>query len=197
VLPDITKTKRYLLNRLTLEMRKYVEDRNPAMKRMRSLAQHEGQVHTYERFDAPPVSEGYQEHAAKLEVRMDEVPTLVSQRLAEKLRATADEMARSLGQMFNSKMEQVTTETGNVIDAQGQPFSQDMYLAMLDKVLVDFDEHGNPTIALHAHPTIAVALRDKINEWMRDENFQRRANELWQRKVLEWRDRESNRKLVD
>ena len=197
MLPDFPKTKRDLLKRLTLGMRKYVEDRNPTMRRMRSLAQHEGQVHSYERFDAPPISEGYQEHAAKLEVRMDEVPTLVNERLMEKLRGTADKMARSLGQMFNAKMEEVTNETGNVIDAQGQPFSQDMYLSMLDKVLIDFDEHGNPATALHAHPTIAGALREKIDEWMRDPKFQERANEIWQRKVLEWRDRESDRKLVD
>jgi hypothetical protein len=63
MLPDIPKTKQELLKKLELRMRQHVEAQVPLMTRIRSLAQHEGTKHTYDRFDAPPKTEGYREHS--------------------------------------------------------------------------------------------------------------------------------------
>jgi hypothetical protein len=49
MLPDIPQTKKELLKRLSLEIRHYTEARVPVMSRARSLAQHEGKIHSYER----------------------------------------------------------------------------------------------------------------------------------------------------
>jgi hypothetical protein len=135
--------------------------------------------------------------ASILEIQMEEVPTLINDKLWDKLRGTADELARSIGQTFRATLDEATREVGNLVDGKGQPLSQNLYLEMIEKVLIDFDEHGRPTTTIHAHPTLAAALRAKLDEWNQDPVFTKRVQEIWQRKRLEWRDRESDRKLVD
>ena len=46
-------------------------------------------------------------------------------------------------------------------------------------------------------PEMADVIRERFMEWIRDPEFRKRHEEIMRRKYEAWRDRESNRKLVD
>ena len=82
----------------------------------------------------------------------------------------------------------------------GQPFSADLYFKMLETVQIDFDDYGRPDVSgvrLVMHPDQAQKVQPLMAEWQNDEAFQCRYREIMLKKRDEWRDRESNRKLVD
>jgi hypothetical protein len=102
--------------------------------------------------------------------------------------------------MLLRKHSEATELVGNQIDAGGQPFSAELYLKMLETVQINFDSQGRPDISsthLVMQPDQAAQVEPLLAQWEVDESFQRRYREIMLKKREEWRDRESNRKLVD
>ncbi len=100
--------------------------------------------------------------------------------------------------MLFRKHSEATARVGNQVDAGGAPFSADFYFQLW--LQVDFDELGRPDTAstrMVMHPDMAERVIPVMQQWESDETFQRRYRDLMLRKRDEWRDRESNRKLVD
>jgi hypothetical protein len=119
---------------------------------------------------------------------------------AESLDAAAEIHLKELHELLFRKHSEATERVGNAVDAQGRPFSADLYFEMLEKVQIDFDASGRPETSgtrLVMHPEMAARVIPLMKQWESDESFQRRYRELMLRKRNEWRDRESNRKLVD
>ncbi|HEV2350394.1 MAG TPA: hypothetical protein VG028_11170 [Terriglobia bacterium] len=197
MLPDIPRTKEEILKKLQLFMHDKVQELWPLAKMIRSVTQHEGQVHSYEQEGGQIVSQGYEEFASPIEVRIDEVPTLVGKCLMEKLSAVAEDIARKQAALFYQRMTEITTAVGNSIDAQGQPLSQDLFLESLARREVDFDSAGRPKGTIVAGPLMAREFEKKLAEWSQDAAFRKRHEAILSQKHEEWRDRESNRKLVD
>ena len=107
---------------------------------------------------------------------------------------------QAMHKMVLEKSSEGAERVGNQIDAEGEPFSMDLYFKMLETVQINFDSDGRPDIdgtRLVMHPTQTERVQSLMNEWNTDESFQRRYRETMLRKREEWRDRESNRKLVD
>jgi hypothetical protein len=114
-------------------------------------------------------------------------------------KATAVEI-QAMRQMLLRKVSESVQRVGNDISAEGRPFSADLYFKMLDTVQIDFDELERPDISgtrIVVHPDQAERVEKLMEEWQRDESFQQRYQEVMLKKRDEWRDRESNRKLVD
>jgi hypothetical protein len=114
-------------------------------------------------------------------------------------RATALQI-QAMHEMLLHKAGQATARVGNQVDADGKPFSAERYFKMLETVHIDFDELGRPDISgtpMVMHPDQAEPVRALMEQWQQDESFQQRYREIMLKKRDEWRDRESNRKLVD
>jgi len=161
------------------------------------VTQHEGLEYSYEQVGFGIISEGYQHAGAKIEVKFEEIPELVGEKLVAKVDQAADDIARQMSQFGYAKLDEAITKGGNKIDAQGQPFSQTMYLEMIERMEVSFDKNGKPTHTIITHPDMAKAMIARMVEWEKDDAFQRKYKDLMQRKQEEFLDRESNRKLVD
>jgi len=197
MLPDFPKSKRELEKQLRIRMRKFVETHSPLMALAQPVTQHEGREYSYEQVGFGIISEGYQQAQAKIEIKFGEIPDLVGEKLLAKVDQAAGEIARQMAQFGYAKLDEAITKGGNKIDAQGQPFSQSMYLQMIERMEMGFDKRGKPTHTFITHPDMAKAIMAKMGEWEKDDAFQRKYKELMQRKREEFRDRESNRKLVD
>lgn len=107
---------------------------------------------------------------------------------------------QAMHEMLLRKAGEATERVGNRIDAGGQPFSADLYFKMLETVHIDFDSYGRPdTSGVHLvmHPDQSEHVQLLMTKWQADESFQSRYREIMLKKREEWRDRESNRKLVD
>ena len=117
--------------------------------------------------------------------------------MISKVDAAASEIARQTSRIGYEKIDEAISKGGTRVDAHGQPFSQEMYLEMIDKVEMDFDRNGRPTQTIIAHPIMAKSMIARMEEWEQDEAFQKKYKELLQRKREAFLDRESDRKLVD
>ncbi|MBI5083312.1 MAG: hypothetical protein HZB13_01785 [Acidobacteria bacterium] len=107
---------------------------------------------------------------------------------------------QNLVQMLHERMDEVTERTGNRVDAGGQPFSPSLFLDLLEKIDIDFDEYGQPdlsSVRIVVLPELGEVLREKGPEWETDPVLRKRRDEIIAKKRIEWSDRESNRKLVD
>lgn len=120
--------------------------------------------------------------------------------LRESLAEATALQIQAMHEMLLRKAGDAVARVGNQVDAGGQPFSAELYFEMLESVQIDFDELGRPDISgmrMVMHPDQAERVRVLMEQWQHDESFQQRYREMMLKKRDEWRDRESNRKLVD
>jgi hypothetical protein len=92
------------------------------------------------------------------------------------------------------RLAQITQETGQSVDAGGKPLTPELLLEMLDRMEIDFDAEGRPIWpSIICHPS----QQEAILNWDVTEEQTRQLEELIERKWRAWRDRESDRRLVD
>jgi hypothetical protein len=109
----------------------------------------------------------------------------------------ARQMAEKQTRMMFTRIEEVTKETGNVLDRRGQPLTAKALNDMLERLDIPFDRHGKPCIpTLVCNPKTAQELMSRKTEIESDLAEKRRFEEIVIRKRQQFRDRESNRKLV-
>ncbi len=159
---------------------------------------HEGHQWALNRADGTGDNQPYHQIEGLMTVEISEVPYLTPDKIREKLDKIADDMARQISQGMIAEVSRVTKEVGNEVNAEGQPLSQGLFLQMLEKMDLDFDENGNwnpPTIVMH--PDLWEAKKEEIKSWETDDEFLSKQKEIIEKKKEEWRDRENHRKLVD
>lgn len=163
-----------------------------------SYRQYEGSSWSLNRPDGSIVTGEFMGIEGVLTVSADEVPTLTPDKVKEKLREAALTMARQTSQGFFKDLDEQLEQHGQVFDAKGQPLDKEIFLRTLDSLQIEFDEQGEPILpALMMHPQMAESIKAEMQQWDNDPEFIKRHRALIQRKRMEWRDRESRRKLVD
>ena len=90
-------------------------------------------------------------------------------------------------------IERTVQDTGNVVDAKGQPLSPEIILQIMEKVEINFTEDGKSMTSSFAW---SPNLREKLQPLLDDLVKTKEYKELIERKRNEWRDREANRTLV-
>ena len=83
---------------------------------------------------------------------------------------------------------------GNVIKStKKDPLEK--ILEMIEKIDMDFDENGNP------HPLALIVFDKNFKKELKrrivNPEIRKKSEQIMEKKRMEWRDRESNRKLVD
>jgi len=198
MLPDFPTSKSEINKRLMLRVRLKTQEFSPLLASMSaSVTQHEGTHHTYSQEGFGNVTEGFERMQVPIEIPTAEFESLFGERLLKRIDDMAQAMAYQQSQLGYRKLDEVTRKAGMVTDAHGKPLDQEMYLHMLEKVQIGFDDSGRPTSTFIMHPDMAKAFAKQWESWGKDPVFMKRHNELMQLKKEEFRDRESNRKLVD
>jgi hypothetical protein len=201
MLPDFPKSRRELYQKLRLRMDLAVQAKSPLRALGRSITQHEGTLHSYEQITdggIRSITEGLQEIAVPIEVKIEEIPELVGEKLFARVDALAEDAARQVSQITFRKMDEVTREAGMAVDAAGSPPTKEIWLEMFQRMEIDFDlKTGRPELTIIMHPVMAEAMQKLWVEWEKDPAFLKQYNELLSQKREAWRDRESRRKLVD
>jgi hypothetical protein len=158
---------------------------------IQSITQHEGGQHSYYQEGTGMVSEGYQRVEVEVTVKADDVPSLVGEKLFERLDSIAEEKARQSSGLFYRKMDEVTEKTGNRINAGGAPLTKELLLRMMEST------EWSPESVFLTHPAAAEEMSKAWKRWQEDPAFMKQFNDLQSIKKEEWRARENCRKLVD
>jgi hypothetical protein len=140
----------------------------------------------------------YAEISGGIEVKREEIISKGLSAFEGTLINAAEQIKKQKAELLLNKIKEISEKTGNVANGQGKPFSFELFLELLEKMQIDFDESGNPSIpTLVISPKQAAFLKEKMPEWERNEAYQKKYKEIIDKKRVEWNDRESNRKLVD
>lgn len=108
------------------------------------------------------------------------------------------DIQKQLGRNIIEKLENVTKETGNIVDGKGAKLSPDLILQAIEKMQIDFDDDGNPCMPMMVlGPDLYNKAKMRLPEWKKDKEHKKKFEEVMRKKKEEWDDRESNRKLVD
>jgi hypothetical protein len=190
MLPDFPSLRKTLDDAAFLRIHASTREQWPILKSIRGITQHEGVDHSFRQEGFGTIVQGSEMHQVRVEIKLAEVPHLVGDNLARKLDEIAADMARQASVQFYSRLAEDSEKVGNAFNAGGKPISQELALQMLERV------EWTPQSVFLAHPTTAEAMGKQWREWEKDRAFMKKYNELMSRKKEEWRDRESNRKLV-
>ena len=191
--PDFLKTKEKLQKMLNQEMKK------ARLSYMGPLADvpvsmiFEGNKTVVVREDSSIEETNLEKITTELQVKfeeVEEVEKMSHEMVLDKINRAAEEMAVKTSELFFERLTKITDETGNVVSSDGAPFSIDLFLELLEKMEIDFDEAGNPS-GLSFVPFTSSISR-VISQAEADPRYQA----IIERKREEWYVRESNRKLV-
>ncbi len=199
MLPDFPRLKKRLLRLAWFEHRGRIQA-DDLLGKIRAVPYHEGRGFTTGDVD------GYVEHtepevmAFPYQIERNAIVERGLDAFRESLAEATALQIQAMHEMLLRKASEATERVGNKVDAGGQPFSAELYFQMLETVQIDFDELGRPDISgtrMVMHPDQAERVRALMEQWEKDESFQKRYRDIMLKKREEWRDRESNRKLVD
>ena len=114
--------------------------------------------------------------------------------LAHHFEEMASQLARSMSEHFQQRMNEVTAETGNVVDGGGKPFSEDTFLDGIEVMEHNFDKDGSwkpPTMIVGPGIAEKIAATGEMSA-----AGNQRLKAILERKRDEHRRREAARILV-
>lgn len=197
VLPDFPKSKGNLLRAVARRIAHFEKEQHPILAQIKTFTQNEGVSVQFEQFGFGKKTQEAEEQFVPVEIRFDEVPTLIGPVLDKKLKLIAGQMGALKMKSLFARIDEATEQTGQKIDAKGKPIDARMLLDMLDLGEVGFDRSGKPTSSFIVHPNIMPALKQAADEVENDPELKRRLESINSRQRQQWIDRENRRKLVD
>ncbi|MBZ5655289.1 MAG: hypothetical protein LAO56_08410 [Acidobacteriia bacterium] len=197
MLPDFPVLKAEVLKIILAKLRQRVDTGDPVLRQVGRFKQHEGTEMRYEQQGGATVEEGFEKIGTEFKVLLDEVPTLVGEKLDAKLEEIAQQLIPQAARAFFKKVGESCQKAGTSIDAGGKPVSPEMLLDMIGSVQMEFGPDGMPTSSFVIHPDMLPALKKVSEQIENDPELRRRNAEILDRQREAWAVRESNRKLVD
>ena len=197
MLPDFLKTKEKLKKMLNSEMKKaHLQHLGPLANAPVSRM-FEGNKSIIVREDGSIADMSPQEMKVELMINLAEIEGMSHEMILNKINTMAKEMAEKQAELSYEAISKAVDEIGNVVDADGETFSMDMFFQALEKIDRDFDEVGNPSeLAWAVSPKLFPSIAKIIEQAKIDPEIDKRFKALMERKREEWRVRENNRELV-
>jgi hypothetical protein len=197
MLPDLRKFKGKVERRLRRSLEDRIQAYAPLVARIRVHVQQEGDRFSHETHDGDVVRERFRRLSTPMKTEVVASPIEQAVDIAKKLDEAAKDMAAQQMRLLLEKITASSERAGTAVDAGGRPLDMDMFIEVHERLSIDFDQYGRPTLPTTVmHPETAAAIAPKIAEWQKDAAFRARFDAVIDRKREEWRDRESRRKLV-
>jgi len=197
MLPDFPKIKRDLKKILD----KYItsiNEKNPILSGIKKEKHYEGSEMRLDRENGEVERNNYKEISSMISIKNDELIEKGFPAVLENFNEVAIEFNKQMNKMVYEKVEVAAKKSGNIINAEGKEFNFDMFMKMLEKISMDFDDNGIPILpTLSINPELFNKVKDKFTEWEENPEYKKRFQELIKRKKEEYGAEESSRKLVD
>lgn len=143
MLPTYPKLVRERQNRNIDVVRVRVNQLSPMVGLVKAHQLFEGRSSAIQRedgkIDETPIHQASGEVTIKREMLVDFNEATVAHHLED----IAEQLARSMSEQFQKRINDVTAETGNVVDGGGKPFSEDIFLDVINVMEHDFGKDGS------------------------------------------------------
>lgn len=171
---------------------------SPILSEIAHHQQREGKESSYQDEQGKLRKINYQKRSVAFEHKFLEARGMSFEDFVKVAREPGIEMGKLMLKDLFQRMEEVTKETGNVINADGNPLTYEFLLSAWDKIQIDFDERGRPKLpSLVLDPRTHAELQQKLPHWIAEPEFQRRCKDLFLVKRREFCEREACRRLVE
>jgi hypothetical protein len=180
------------------EMWKGLYSVSPILSQIGMRPQREGRKSSMEDEQGTIQQIDYKKQSVTIQRKLDDARGMTLEGYVETARELGIGMGKQMVQNLYLMIDRVTKETGNVVDARGRSFSSDIFLELVEKMLLDFTANGTPiwptlTLGSKAH----AEFQRLWPEWIKDLTFQTRLQAIVDRKREEFYERETCRRLVD
>jgi|HubBroStandDraft_2_1064218.scaffolds.fasta_scaffold350273_2 hypothetical protein len=171
-----------------------VKQMAPAIGMIGHNVQFEGRAHTMARADASISEVDMAPVSAEIRVAQgSRLSEFTREVLQAHLIGVARQMAQGMSDHFFEVIDRGTQEAGMVVDAKGQPLTEDLFLDLIEKMEHTFNEDGswNP-------PTMVMApeMAERLKGAQTSEAAQKRLSEILERKRDEFLRRQAGRILA-
>ena len=194
MLPDYPATKEKIFDKVIL--RRYDAIRELYLGKLAEIPvvrQYEGAQH-----DDGSGPRPYHEATSKFEITVRDLEEINADELIARIDVFLTDMIRQQHEFMFARFKEMQ-ESGSVIVTGGtEPLTIETFLQAVEQQLIEFDEQGNPCV-----PGVFVASLDLSMSFyaagqalLTTPDSIARFDAIMQKKRMQWRDRESSRKLV-
>ena len=127
MLPDFLKTKEKLEIMIDYELKQAILLNLGPLADVRETFLFEGSKTVINRDDGSVSEIESEEFSVMLKIEMNEVETMTHEKVLEKIHHIAKEMAKKQAELFYEKISESAEEVGNVVSADGETFSMDLF----------------------------------------------------------------------
>lgn len=160
--------------------------------------QHEGSDGTYSTVDGTVRKKDYQRMEVNYRIEYKDVPDMTLENVFSLFQQKGKEMGEQMGRYMFKTVDEITKESGNIVDSHGKPFSLDLMFETIEKMQIPFDEQGNPVMpTLVIHPNMSPRLKEIMEKEEVVKEYEERHKKLIEQKRKEWNEEQNSRKLVD
>lgn len=197
MLPDLRTVKR----RLQAHHLKVISDRAQARLGVFSEVPkhfiHEGDCMVTYRADGTVEESAMMTTSAEGSLAVAQVANLTEAERFDFLDRMAERMAEAMARELYGSLDRTLEAAGQVVHGGGKGFTAELFLQMIDKVEMEFDEAGQmKNMVIAAHPSARPELARIAAEIESDPALSQRHREIMQRKLEAYNAREAARKLV-
>lgn len=197
MLPDYPKIKERL-SKVRFELMQASVKNSHLLGKIKRIILHEGDRGIIIREDGSCIEVSLKKEEVKIKIPTEYITSGNQERISELfLEATGKLRGKITKSVFDSVSESVDA-VGNTVDIKGEPLKPEHIFELFEKIQLDFDSNGNikEGFAFYFHPDSMDIIGKVFQEISTDPNLHEKFMELLARKRMEFRDRESNRKLV-
>lgn len=197
MLPDFPEVKKFYQESLDQMLRRFLKS-DPLLSQVNEHSYTEGLKNSIANESEEETHSEMKEIGEEIRVSTQDIVDQGPAAFIEHYKKLAATINQRRTQMMLQMVEEGAKKVGNTLSRKGQPFNPDHFLMMLEKVIIPFDDEGNPHLpVLVGGQKFMEEIRDKIPEWEADPLLKAKFDEVIKKKKAEWDDRESYRKLVD
>ena len=198
MLPDYPSIKKKVDSLLRRHLMEEVVRRAPILRGIRRTVQHEGCGRAYGDVDGRENTMEYKEITAGLALTWDEMRQGNFESVMSKFEEMADTFAAEQSKILFATASEAADSVGNTVDAKGK-LTKEAFLECMRKIQWSFNrqtgEPQHPTMVLH--PETLEKNKADLESWGEDPKFLAALSAIEQQQRLDWRDRESRRRLAD
>jgi hypothetical protein len=135
--------------------------------------------------------------SSHLEISFDKLHNIQLSELLLLLEQTVIDLANKKAQYFFSTLETEAEKSGTAIHSQGAPFTAELYLDLLQRMWIDFNEDGSPRFPTSIlAPAVMEKARSELRRLAEEPALRQRMSQLLSQKREQWRAREALRELA-
>lgn len=188
MLPDFPKIK----ERLQTEFTRFVDNmvrQEPLLSQIKRERHHEGNQMEIVTINGKEQKSSYKEISTGFSIKPEDVIKQGIKPFFENIQHIVEEMQKQQTALILSSLSEQLEKAGQTVNGKGKPFDFEIFLKVLGKIAIDFDDEGKPHLpSMVVSPDMAAKIKEELPKWEKNPDYHRRFEELIELKRKEWHD---------